>query len=351
MITLTATLEAAQSKARKAIWKVVFTRTGFTTYTYTHASANPILNIRGYASDAYQEADIFIVNHDAALNAIDLVGYTATISAGATTSAGDEYSGILVLTVQEQTFSSDPTGLICKVSCAGKGNLMAEDEAKYEFLGQASDSDTLKNRIDQICFPDSTILSTPLGHCLDISTSWDVEDWLVDDFQPDEDFVIKPGQTRLELLNWAVRLIGCDYRFETDGKLHFFMTYARAWQANYNYYVGEIVKPALPGDWVANTAYSLNDRVAPTTSNRQWYICTTAGTSHASTEPTWPIKADGTVTDGTAVWTCIDSDYFYTSKVIGVSAATEPVWTRTHYENVEDGTTVWEMYYEYRYVI
>jgi len=57
--------------------------------------------------------------------------------------------------------------------------------------------------------------------------------------------------------------------------------------------------------WVANTAYALGDIVVPTgTPNGYCYICTTAGTSHATTEPTWPTTIGDTVNDGTAVWTC-----------------------------------------------
>lgn len=61
----------------------------------------------------------------------------------------------------------------------------------------------------------------------------------------------------------------------------------------------------LPGgdDWQASTAYSLADRVVPTTPNECVYECTTAGTTGA-TEPTWPITPGATVSDGTVVWTC-----------------------------------------------
>jgi len=55
--------------------------------------------------------------------------------------------------------------------------------------------------------------------------------------------------------------------------------------------------------WVAETAYSLNDLVRPTTHNGYWYKCTTAGTSDTA-EPTWPTTLGNTVADGTAVWTC-----------------------------------------------
>lgn len=55
--------------------------------------------------------------------------------------------------------------------------------------------------------------------------------------------------------------------------------------------------------WTANTAYKLGQVVLPTlftTAGQQAWICTVAGTSHATTEPTWP--AAQTVTDGGATW-------------------------------------------------
>jgi hypothetical protein len=57
--------------------------------------------------------------------------------------------------------------------------------------------------------------------------------------------------------------------------------------------------------WQASTAYSLGDIVVPTAGleNGFRYECTTAGTSDSSA-PTWPTTEGGTVTDGTAVWTC-----------------------------------------------
>lgn len=66
---------------------------------------------------------------------------------------------------------------------------------------------------------------------------------------------------------------------------------------------GEVCAP-----WAPNHAYSLAARCVCRTSygtaGRKGYVyeCTTAGTSHAATEPTWPTS--GTVTDGgTLVWT------------------------------------------------
>ena len=72
--------------------------------------------------------------------------------------------------------------------------------------------------------------------------------------------------------------------------------------------------------WVAATAYVLGDVRVPTAGleNGFRYECTTAGTSHATTEPTWPTTEGGTVTDGTAVWTCRLGNHLGT----GVNGAT-----------------------------
>lgn len=56
--------------------------------------------------------------------------------------------------------------------------------------------------------------------------------------------------------------------------------------------------------WVANTAYTTTSFAVPVVANGFYYKCTTAGTSHATTEPVWPTTVGTTVSDGTAVWTC-----------------------------------------------
>lgn len=67
-----------------------------------------------------------------------------------------------------------------------------------------------------------------------------------------------------------------------------------------------LIGKAQKSTWVANHVYSVNDICIPThlkESNR-YYKCTTGGTSHATTEPTWPNGAkNDTITDGSVVWT------------------------------------------------
>ncbi|RLI86096.1 MAG: hypothetical protein DRP01_04920, partial [Archaeoglobales archaeon] len=57
--------------------------------------------------------------------------------------------------------------------------------------------------------------------------------------------------------------------------------------------------------WEAGTSYTYGDYVKPTgTGTGYLYQCTTGGTSHATTEPTWPTTVGDTVTDNDVVWIC-----------------------------------------------
>jgi len=78
----------------------------------------------------------------------------------------------------------------------------------------------------------------------------------------------------------------------------------------------EATAPA-PALWVANTAYSLTDVVVGSTNDKRRYICTTAGTSHATTEPTWDTDIGDTTADNTVTWTTYhlyDSDITWTRR-------------------------------------
>jgi len=58
-----------------------------------------------------------------------------------------------------------------------------------------------------------------------------------------------------------------------------------------------------PNAWAAATPYSVGDIVTKVSSNGHFYLAISAGTSHASVEPTFPTNG-GTVADGTTglVW-------------------------------------------------
>ena len=81
-----------------------------------------------------------------------------------------------------------------------------------------------------------------------------------------------------------------------------------------------------PETWVLNTAYTLGDVIKPTTYALHAYKCTTAGTSHGTTEPTWGTANGGTTADGAGalVWTCYDTK---TYQIRALQTATVPYVT------------------------
>ncbi len=114
------------------------------------------------------------------------------------------------------------------------------------------------------------------------------------------------------------------------------------------------------GYWQFNTAYTLGQYVIPNVRNRFRYRCSTAGTSHATTYPTFGTTEGGTFTSGTAVFTaerywnsstgfakgavCEPGDgRKYTCVTAGVShASTEPAWSESA-GLITDGTAVWHV--------
>lgn len=72
-----------------------------------------------------------------------------------------------------------------------------------------------------------------------------------------------------------------------------------------------------PPTWAVGTAYAVGDLVKPTTYASHAYKCTTAGTSHAATEPTWGTTNGGTTTDNTVTWTCYDTKTYNTKSPQG----------------------------------
>jgi hypothetical protein len=72
--------------------------------------------------------------------------------------------------------------------------------------------------------------------------------------------------------------------------------------------------------WAVGTAYAVGDIVRKVASNGHVFRCIVAGTSHATTEPTWPTVSGQTVTDNTVTWAEIGRGY------TSIDAA-DPSWT------------------------
>lgn len=84
---------------------------------------------------------------------------------------------------------------------------------------------------------------------------------------------------------------------------------------------GQIVVGYEPNKWVVNTAYALGQQVVPTILNGYVYEVVAAGTSHASTQPTWPTTIGATVTDGTVTWRNVSTDVGVYNLYVGLTAA------------------------------
>ena len=101
-----------------------------------------------------------------------------------------------------------------------------------------------------------------------------------------------------------------------------------------------------PETTVRNTAYTVGDVIKPTTYASHSYKCTTAGTSHATVEPTWGTTNGGTTTDGTAVFTCFDTKTYQVKAPQGATVPyitfgllTEaPIGTFEDFETIENLT-------------
>jgi hypothetical protein len=73
--------------------------------------------------------------------------------------------------------------------------------------------------------------------------------------------------------------------------------------------------------WTAATSYIVGDKVQPVSGNGFVYKCTVAGTSHATTEPTWPVVTIGTtVVDNTCTWALLSAHHAITEIKLALSS-------------------------------
>lgn len=70
-----------------------------------------------------------------------------------------------------------------------------------------------------------------------------------------------------------------------------------------------VVAAASATAWATGTAYVVGNVRRKISSNGYVYRCVVAGTSHATTEPTWPTVIGQTVVDNTVTWVCAGIGY------------------------------------------
>lgn len=377
MRDLTSTLLTGQRGQGEAICKIVLT-SGSTTKAYSRDTTDVIKKVNRKETPYSQTAQVLIENYNNNLSALNLKGYQGVISRGFHTgiaraawaantayvayvkgvsqasvvrpttangyqyrcvvagtslngaepawstitfgqtitdgtvtwemdgNSGDEYSLTAPLKVKAQELLNTNGQLVCQLDLFGLPDQLEKDEALTSYTLESTDTQTCKTLIAAIV--GSNISS--YTHCPVITIVWDSEDSLIDSFIPKDAFHISVGETRLakikELLDWTK----CVQRYESDGKLH-------------------ISSPTISGNtWAAATAYVLRDYVQPTTPNNNFtYRCTTAGTSHAATEPTWPTTAGLTVNDNGVIWTAVAHDYEYED---AYTASTHPFFSKIY---------------------
>jgi len=179
---------------------------------------------------------------------------------------------------------------ISTTQLALSSDIMTNTEG-YDIYGtyEASSTDTAETLITAI----SQATMICFKHCEAVTISWDLTAYQDQDlsvaFAPAGSFRIEKGQTRLEEIKWLLDKAGLDGRFENDGNLHIFMTFARTWVGSSGTDLNEIVKPTTGGDYM--------------------YTCIASGVT-GSSEPTWPTTKDATVVDSGVTWKLLyDYDY------------------------------------------
>ena len=97
---------------------------------------------------------------------------------------------------------------------------------------------------------------------------------------------------------------------------------ANKFQANSDPGVDQIAisLSAINPDWVAATGKSAGDRVVPTTPNGYKYEAQGVGTTHASTEPTWPTTKGDTVVDNDITWENVGEVHVVTEFKLALSS-------------------------------
>lgn len=223
MRTLSATLEAIQKLGRyKPLFRVVLTYTGETSYEYTNKSANPVKIIDQPESPDSQTAEIIIDNSDKTLTDIDLEGYKAVVSWGATTSEGDEYSSCAPLWVIAKTCYSAQGRLVCRLSLAGKPNVLHEEKAIDPYTPATDDTKTLKTLIREIAADAGASFHPSYQFYPKHNVTFDSEDSLIDTYIPKESFRIRLNDRRWEKISELLFFTGCVMRVEDDEDIHIF---------------------------------------------------------------------------------------------------------------------------------
>ncbi len=222
MRSISSTLESNQKSVgvdgnpQDFIWKIVLTRSGQDTKTYTKTR---ILSISHSEEDDSGVATVILDNSDGTLTSLNFERYKCVISYGFNDpTQGDEYSPVAPLFVDKQTFLSAEGVLICRLLMIGIPNQMGLDKAESEYTQESDDGTTATSLITSIVNGTLTTFSNYISYF----PTFDSSDPIIGSFTPADYFIVRENDNRLdkvvELLGWT----GEKMRAEDDGKIHFF---------------------------------------------------------------------------------------------------------------------------------
>ncbi len=198
------------------IWRIVLTRAGQDTKTYTKTR---VLSITHIEEEYNQTATVLLDNSDGALTSINFEMYKGVISYGYNDpTQGDEYSPCAPLFVTRQRLFSAQGVLVCQLVLIGIPNLLGIDLAESEYTQTDGDVQTVKDLITAV----GNATLSPYTNYTNYTVTYDSEDSLIDSFTPKDSFRVALNASRLskiqELLSWT----GSKMRVEDDGEIHVF---------------------------------------------------------------------------------------------------------------------------------
>ncbi len=224
MRVLTGNLEANQKLVgtgrvhREPIWKIVLSRAGQATKTY---SQTQVLEIDQNEEEFGGIATVLIDNSDNALTSIDFEMYQGVISLGyVDPTNGNEFSASAPLHVLGQRFFSISGLLVCQLSLIGIPNLMAMDKALSDEAFTEGDSRTVKDFITAIA--NAALIEYSAGGYTNYTVTYDSVDSIIDSLKPRTALQISENDTRMDKITQLLGWTGSKMRVEDDGEIHIF---------------------------------------------------------------------------------------------------------------------------------
>lgn len=223
MRTLSATLTSNQAGLfvtglpYKKIYKIVLTRSGQATKTYTKTRIKKIIQTE---KENHGVSIVLLDNSDDTLTSLDFEMYKCVISLGYNDpTQGDEYSPLAPLYVINQRFFSAQGVKVCQLEMVGIPNQMAMDKAESVYTQNENDTNTVKTLITAVV--DKTL--APYTNYNSYSATFDgTDDALLGTFIPRDYFRVGENENRLDKVQELLLWTGEKMRPEDDGALHFF---------------------------------------------------------------------------------------------------------------------------------